>query len=382
MKGKRPSFLPFGRPVFDEAEIEAVADAVRSGWVTTGPRVKEFQERFSDYTRCAHSLGLSSCTAALFLALKVHDIGEGDEVIVPPLTFAATANVIVHCGAKPVFADVDPHTGLVTPETCAKAVTRRTKAVIPVHLWGRPVDVHGFRALANEKRVAFIGDCAHATEARVDGRHVAAYADASAFSFYATKNLTTGEGGMLTGHDEARMSRASILALHGMSHDAFDRYSESGTYTYDIVEAGYKCNMSDIAAALGLAQLDRLESRLERRAGIWGRYDEAFADLPFVRPPDVPANIVHARHIYTLMTPPGIDREKVMSRIRARNIGLGIHFTALHLHSYYRNSLGTRRGDFPNAELISDSVFSLPTTPYLSDDDLEFVIDAVRDSVS
>jgi len=379
---KRDAFLPFGKPVFEEAEIAAVADAVRSGWISTGPRTVEFQKMMSEYTGCRFTLGLSSCTAGLFLALRVLDIGPGDEVVVPPFTFAATANVVVHCGATPVFADVELDTCTMDPDRFAAAITSRTKAVIPVHLYGRPAAIARIRAIAAERGIAVIGDCAHATEARVNGTNVARLADLSSLSFYATKNLAVGEGGMLCTDSEEHFRRAEVLALHGMSRGAFKRFGETGFKFYDIIEAGYKCNMTDISAALGIEQLKRLEKRLLRRAEIWERYDAAFADLPLVRPAPVEPGTVHARHLYTLRTTGSLDRSRLLDRIQQANIGVAVHYLALHLNSFYRDQFGCARGDHPNAELISDTTFSIPMTPYLTDEDVELIIGTVCESVA
>ena len=379
---KRETFLPFGRPVFEESEIAAVADVLRSGWISTGPRAAEFQRMMSEYTGCRFTLGLSSCTAGLFLALKILDVGPGDEVIVPPFTFAATANVVVHCGATPVFADVLLDTCTMDPERFAAAITGRTRAVIPVHLYGRPAAIARIRAIAAEHGIAVIGDCAHATEAQVNGENVARLADVSSLSFYATKNLAVGEGGMLCTDSEEHFRRAEVLALHGMSRGAYKRFSESGFKFYDVVEAGYKFNMTDISAALGIEQFKRLEKRLLRRTAIWERYDAAFADLPLVRPAPVEPGTVHARHLYTLRTTGKLDRNRLIERIQRANIGVAVHYLALHLNSFYRDKYGCARGEHPNAELISDTTFSIPLTPYLTDEDVELIIGAVRESVT
>lgn len=369
------SFIPFGKPSFDEEEIAAVADVLRSGWVTTAARTLEFQKLFAEYTGSQYALALSSCTAGLFLALKCLGVGEGDEVIVPPLTFAATANVVVHCGARPVFADVEAATGLLDPAAFMRAITPKTRAVIPVHLYGLPVSTE-ISKIAAQHEIPVVGDCAHATETRRDGIHVAKEARIAAFSFYATKNLAVGEGGMIVTDSEELFEKASVLSLHGMSRAAFDRYSEKGFKRYEILEAGYKFNMPDMNAALGIEQLKRIDRHLARRNEIWKRYDEAFKDLRFLRPPAVPKGVVHARHLYTLRTP-GSDRDQIIAKLQQDGIGSAVHFGALHLEPFYRNLLGTRRGDFPNAEAISDSTFSIPLTPYLSDEEVGRVIQAV-----
>ncbi len=377
----RDTFLSFNKPHLDEQEIAAVVAALRSGWLTTGPRTAEFQSAFAAHSGHAHALGLNSCTAALFLALRVAGIGPGDEVLVPALTFAATANVVVHCGARPVFVDVDEQ-GALDPAAAEAALTPRTRAIIPVHLYGLPAHPAALRGLADRHGLVLIADCAHATETRVGDVHVARFADLAAFSFYATKNLTTGEGGMLTTDRAEWHQRAVTLSLHGMSQDAFKRYSESGFRQYDIHEAGYKFNMTDIQAALGLEQFQRLSARLARRTAIWRRYDAALADLPLSLPADAPEGVTHARHIYALRLPGDRDRDRLLGLIQEENVGVAVHFRCLPLTSYYRESGGWREGQFPVAEAISRSTFSIPMHPYLTDADAESVIAALRNALS
>jgi len=375
---KRDAFLPFGRPGLDEDEIRAVVGVLRSGWISTGPATAAFQKEFAEYVGAARALGLASCTAGLFLALKVAGVGPDDEVILPPLTFAATANVVVHLGARPVFVDVEEATGNLDPDLIEPAITPRTRAIIAVHLYGRPAACDRIRAIADRRNLIVIGDCAHAAEARFHGRHVSAWAEISAFSFYATKNLTTGEGGMLVSERSDWMDRAAVLSLHGMSRDAFQRYSESGFRHYEVVEPGHKFNMTDIAAALGREQLRRLETRLQRREAIWRRYDEAFADLPVIRPTSAAPETRHARHLYTLRLGDARRRDELIQRLQEANIGVGVHFIALHLQPYYRETFELVRGLFPKAEAISDATFSIPMTPYLTEEDMADVIAAVR----
>lgn len=378
LSGKREEFLHFAKPCLDDGEIEAVQKALQSGWLTTGPLTSEFQTCFAEYVGHSHALGLSSCTAGLFLALKLYEIGPGDEVIVPTITFAATANVVEHLGAKPVFVDVDPETGLISPEKVEEAITPATKAVLVVHLYGQSADNEALRDIATRHSLKIIADCAHATETRVGDKHVSDWADAAAFSFYATKNLAVGEGGMLVTNSEEFYERAQILALHGMSRGAYARYHTKGFQLYDIVTPGYKFNMTDISAALGIEQLKRLHNRLRRREEIWNRYNEAFADLQLLLPPETSSEVVNARHLYTLRTKEGISRDKILDGLIDENIGCAIHFIALHLTSFYSGKYGYRRGDLPNAERFSDSLFSIPLTPYLTDEEVNDVIRAVR----
>jgi dTDP-4-amino-4,6-dideoxygalactose transaminase len=381
-RGRRPTFLIFGSPAIGEEEIAEVVATLRSGWLGTGPRVQRFEADFRQYVGCAHAVALNSCTAGLHLALDVLGIASGDEVITSPLTFSATANVIVHVGATPVFADVDPKTMSLDPEAVARAVTSRTRAILPVHLTGRPCDMDALRQIADRHHLHVIEDAAHATEARYRGRHIGTIGDLTAFSFYVTKNLVTGEGGMLTTENAEWAEQIRLKSLHGLSRDAWKRYSAEGFQPYDTLCPGYKYNMMDLQAALGIHQLARLESNLTIRERHWRRYDEAFVGHPLLTTP-APADPRdrHARHLYTLLLDTeraGMSRNEFVVRLKAENIGTGIHFTPLHLHSYYANTFGYRRGQFSAAEYIGDRTVSLPLSPKLNNEDVEDVIAAVQ----
>ncbi len=380
-RGRRQDFLVFGSPAIGEAEIAEVVATIRSGWLGTGPRVQRFEADFRAYVGCAHAVALNSCTAGLHLALEVLGIGPGDEVITTPLTFSATANVIVHVGARPVFADVDPQTMNLDPEAVARAVTPRTKAILPVHLAGRPCEMHALLEVAQRHGLAVVEDAAHATEARYRGRPIGSIGDLTAFSFYVTKNLVTGEGGMLTTNNAAWAEEIRVKALHGISRDAWERYSAEGFQPYDTLFPGYKYNMTDIQAALGIHQLARLEANLAVRERHWRRYDEAFAGHPLLTTP-APADPRdrHARHLYTVLLDVDraeMSRNQFIIRLKAENIGTGIHFTALHLHSFYAKTFGFTRGQFPVAEFIGDRTVSLPLSAKLTEEDVEDVIAAV-----
>lgn len=381
-RARRDTFLVFGSPAIGEEEIAEVVATLRSGWLGTGPRTARFEADFRQYVGCAHAVALSSCTAGLHLALEALGIGPGDEVITTPLTFSATANVVVHAGARPVFADVDPATMNLDPEAVARAVTARTRAILPVHLAGRPCDMDALRAIAARHGLRVVEDAAHATEARYRGRPIGSLSDLTAFSFYVTKNLVTGEGGMLTTENPAWAEEIRLKSLHGLSRDAWTRYSAEGFQPYDTLYPGYKYNMTDVQAALGIHQLARLEANLRIRERHWRRYDEAFADHPALTvPAPTDPRDRHARHLYTLLLDPGragMDRNTLVARLKAENIGTGIHFTALHLHSYYATTFGYRRGQFPAAERIGDRTLSLPLSAGLTDEDVEDVIAAVR----
>jgi len=372
--------VPFAPPAIGQEEIDAAVAALRSGWLSAGPRVSEFERAFSAYVGAPHAVAVNSCTAALHLALLASGVGPGDEVVTTPLTFCATANVVLHAGATPRFADIDPVTWNLSPDAARAAITARTRAVVPVHYAGRPVDVPAFRTLASAHGLALIEDAAHAVEAVSPAGKVGSTADYTCFSFYATKNLTTGEGGMLTTASAEGARLARIAALHGMSRDAWARYEGTGSPHYDVVMPGFKYNMMDIQAAIGLQQLAALDRRLAQREAIWRIYDEGLADLPLERPAPVGAGIVHARHLYTVLVTPETrwSRDALVSALSARGITTSIHFRAVHLHSFYAARFGFVRGQFPEAERVSDSVISLPLSAAMSEETAHRVVEALR----
>lgn len=379
----RKDFLVFGSPDIKEAEIQEVVDTLRSGWLGTGPKVRRFEEDFRAYIGCKHAIALNSCTAGLHLALDVLDIGEGDEVITTPITFAATANVIVHRGAKPVFVDVERDTMNIDPGKAEEAITPSTKAVMPVHMAGRPCKMDEVMDIAQRHNLMVIEDAAHAVEAWYEGEKVGNIGDITAFSFYVTKNVCTGEGGMVTTNNGEWAEVMRIKSLHGISKDAWKRYSAEGFQPYEAIYAGYKHNMMDIQAALGIHQLARVEQNLETRERYWQMYDEAFADIPEIITPskELPHGTRHARHLYTILL--DIDhlrmtRSQFIEALKAEHIGTGIHFTALHLHKFYRETLGYKPGDLPNAEWIGDRTISIPLSPKLTRPDVGHVVEAVR----
>jgi dTDP-4-amino-4,6-dideoxygalactose transaminase len=376
----------FSPPSIGDAEAGEVMAVLQSGWLTTGPRVERFEREFAVYVGARYALAVNSCTAALHLSLLAAGIGPGDEVITTPLTFCATANAIVHTGATPVFADVDPMTMNLTPASAAAAVTPRTRAVLPVHFAGRPVDVPGFKALAEARGLVVVDDAAHAVEASSGPHKVgAASGDLTCFSFYATKNLTTAEGGMVTTNRRDWAERIRVMSLHGMSRDAWARYSLNGSQRYDVQMAGFKYNMSDLQAALGIHQLASIEERRHRREAIWRRYDTGLAGLPLERPAPTRPYDRHARHLYTILVDEaasGWTRDGLAEALRARGVATAVHFTALHLHSFYAERFKLQRGMFPAAESISDRTLSLPLSPAMTDGVVDRVIDTVRECMA
>ena len=376
--------VPFAPPAIGAEEIAEVVEALESGWLSTGPRVARFERAFADYTGAPHAIAVNSCTAALHLSLLASGVGEGHEVITTPLTFCATANVVIHAGATPVFADVDPATFNLDPDRAAAAVTPRTRALLPVHFAGRPADMPAFVALASRCGVRLIEDAAHCVEGIAAGRKVGSIADFTCFSFYATKNLTTGEGGMVTTANAEAAAFMRTASLHGMSRNAWTRYAPGGSAHYDVLMPGFKYNMMDLQAAIGLQQLARIDAMHARRSAIWRLYDEALAALPLRLPAAASAGDVHARHIYPVLVDEqaaGVSRDALQERLRARGISTSIHFRALHLHPYYRDRFNLSRGMFPAAEAISDTTLSLPLSGGMTRAAAERVIEALHDAL-
>ncbi|HEX6537376.1 MAG TPA: DegT/DnrJ/EryC1/StrS aminotransferase family protein [Gemmatimonadaceae bacterium] len=379
----REHFLPFSRPTIGEAEIAELLDSIESGWITTGPKVERFQHQFAEYVGGRYAAALSSATAGLHLALLAHGIGAGDEVITTPMTFAATLNLIVLVGATPVLADIDRCTLQVRVEEIERRVTPRTRAVIPVHYVGQPVDLDPLLDLASRRGLVVIEDAAHAAGTEYRGRRIGSFPTTSVFSFHPNKNITTGEGGMLVTPDEEIFERVSLLKFHGMDRNAWKRFDRAGSPRYDIAIPGYKYNMMDIQAALGLHQLPRLDGFIEDRRRLAMAYQEAFRELDaLILPRPVPYPARHAWHLYTPLVnleALTIDRDRFIHELKARNIGAGLHYVAAHEFSYYRDAFGWRPDDFPEAHFVSERILSLPLYPRLTDADQADVIDAVRD---
>lgn len=377
----RDEFLVFGRPALGEEEIQEVVETLRSGWIGTGPRVSRFEKDFASYTGARHALALNSCTAALHLSMLAAGVGPGDEVITSPHTFAATANAIVHTGATPVFVDVERDSQNMDPALIVEAISPRTRAIVPVHFAGRACHMDPILDLATARGLKVIQDAAHAIETVYHGRHVATLGDAACFSFYVTKNLVTGEGGMVTTGDESWAEKIQTYGLHGLSNGAWKRYSDEGFVHYQVLYPGFKYNMTDMQAALGIHQLEKLTEYAAVRRRIWEQYDAAFADLPVGTPAPEEAGTVHARHLYTLMVDLArldVTRDEIVEELKGEGIGTGIHFISLHLHPYYRDRFGFSPDDFPNARHISERTLSLPLSARLTDQDVRDVVAAVR----
>ena len=379
----RAEFLPFSPPTIGEEEIDAVVRTLRSAWITTGPETKRFEAEFAEYLGAPAAAALNSCTAGLHTALATLGIGPGDEVITTPMTFAASVNVIEHVGARPVLVDVEPDTLNLDPALVERAITPRTRAIVAVHFAGHPAELDPLETLARRHGIALIEDAAHALPARYRGRPIGSGTNFVAFSFYATKNLTTAEGGMLTG-DPALLDRARVIALHGMSRDAWRRYDKGGSWFYEICAPGFKYNMPDIQAAIGRCQLRRLDAFQRRRREVVAAYDAAFAAEPSLEIPAHREHVEHAWHLYVLRLRGDtlrIGRDEFIRELTERNIGTSVHFIPIHLHPYYRDRYGFRPDSFPVAYESYRRMISLPLHPMLGDDDVRDVIDAVLDVV-
>jgi dTDP-4-amino-4,6-dideoxygalactose transaminase len=377
----RSGFLIYGSPKIEDDEIEEVVDSLRKSWLGTGPKVAQFEEDFKEYIGAKHAVAVHSCTAALHLSMIATGIGYGDEVITTPMTFAATANSIIHTGGIPVFVDIDRASMTIDVNLIEQKITKRTKAIIPVHFAGRACDIEKIMSLAHKYHLKVIHDAAHAIETEYYGKKIGTYRDLTCYSFYSTKNIVTGEGGMVTTDNEELAEKIKIYALHGMTKDAWKRFSDSGYKHYQIIYPGFKYNMMDIQAAIGIHQLKKIERYSLRRKEIWNRYSEALADLPLILPASIEQNTRHAFHLYTILLDIAkvtITRDEFVNLLHKENIGTGIHYTALHLHPYYREHYAYKEGDFPNTEYVGERTISLPISAKLTNKDVEDVINAIR----
>lgn len=377
----KQNFLVFGSPYIGEEEIAEVVDSMRSGWLGTGPKVAAFEAGFKAYMGQGHAAAFNSCTAALHLSLVAMDLQPGDEVITTPMTFCASVNAIIHAGATPVLADVDPVTMNIDPSRIREKITDHTRAILPVHFAGRPCDMDALVDICQEHDLRMVEDCAHAIETRYKGQHAGTFGDFGCFSFYVTKNVVTGEGGMTLCRHEEDLERIKVLGLHGMSADAWRRFSDAGYKHYQVIQAGYKYNMMDIQAAIGIHQLKRVDGLLARRREIWNMYDAAFADLPITLPAPEEPDTLHALHLYTILVDEertGVARDAFLSRMHAQNIGTGVHYMSVPEHPYYRERFGWNLEETPHAVRIGRQTVSLPLSAKLTDEDVADVVTAVK----
>jgi dTDP-4-amino-4,6-dideoxygalactose transaminase len=376
-------FIVFGAPSIGTEEIDEVVGVLKSGWLGTGPRVKRFEQDFATYKRVDQQCvaAINSCTAALHLSLLAAGVGPGDEVIAPALTFCATVNAIIHAGATPVLADVESQTMNIDPADLEARITPRTRAIVPVHFAGRPCDMDALMGIAERHNLKIIEDCAHAIETEYHGSKAGTFGDFGCFSFYVTKNVTSVEGGMVIAKQQAAINRVKTLALHGLSHDAWRRFSDSGYQHYYVTELGFKYNMTDVQAAIGIHQLARVEDNWLRRQAVWDRYQEAFSDLPATCPTEPAANTRHAYHLYTLLIDPessGMARDAFLDAMTEARIGVGVHYLSLSEHPYYREAFQWRVEDYPNAMRIGRQTVSLPLSAGLTDESMARVSRVVR----
>jgi dTDP-4-amino-4,6-dideoxygalactose transaminase len=373
-------FLVFGAPAIEDPEIEEVVASLKSGWLGTGPKVARFEEDFRAYKNAKHAVAVSSCTAALHLSMLAAGLKSGDEVITTALTFCATINAIIHSGTIPILVDVDPLTMNIDPKKIETKITDRTRAILPVHFAGRPCDMDSIRNIAEHYRLNLIEDCAHAIETEYKGAKAGTFGDFGCFSFYVTKNIITGEGGMVLTRREEDAARIKMLALHGMSQDAWKRFSDDGYKHYYVTECGFKYNMTDLQAAIGIHQLQRVEAYWKRRQEIWNHYNDAFAGLPITLPKDPERGTRHSHHLYTILIneeKTGISRDAFLEAMRAENIGVGVHYLSIPEHPYYQRTFGWKPEDYPNAMRIGRQTVSMPLSAKLSNEDVEDVIKAV-----
>lgn len=373
--------IAFAPPCIDQKEISTVVRVLKSGWLTMGHVTHDFEDRFARYVGAKHAVAVNSCTSGLFLSLIVSGIKPGDEVITSPFTFAATANVVHQLGAKPVFVDIDRETFNLDPRKVATKITSRTKAIIPVHYGGQPCDLCAIDHLAKDYKLLVIEDAAHALGASYEGQKIGSRNNLTCFSFYVTKPLTTGEGGMITTSDEKLAMRLRTLRLHGISHDAWKRYDGTGHWYYELREAGFKMNTTDLNAAIGLAQLPKLDGFTARRERLFKAYNEAFADVEGVITPTVRPNVQSSYHLYPLLLKKK-KRAAVIHALQQKGIATSVHFIPLHLQPFYQQAYGYRKGDFPEAEWVYEREISLPIYPQLDKKSLRHIIDSVKELVA
>lgn len=374
-------FIHFTQPLFGEEEKQEVTAALDSGWVTLGPRTKQFEEEFAAYVGAKHAIAVSSCTAGLHLSLIAAGIGPGDEVITTPFTFVATTNTIVQVGAKPVFVDIDERTFNIDPKKIEEKITSKTKAIIPVHYAGLSVELEEILAIAKKHNLTVIEDAAHGSGGSYNNKKLGTFGDLTVFSFHPVKNMSTGDGGMITTENDEYADVLRMLRLHGMSKDAWKRHTASGSWRYDVEMPGFKYNMTDVAAALGIHQLRKLDSFIAKRKEYAEMYDKAFASIPEITVPHIPTNKEHIYSLYTIRINNdllNISRDVIVDELKKANIGTSVYFIPVHYFSYYKNTYGYKTGDLPVAEKVFEQVISLPLYPRMTTDDVQYVIETLQ----
>jgi len=374
-------YITFGSPSIGNEEIRAVTKCMRSGWIGTGPLVKKFEKNFGIYSKSDYAIAVGSCTAALHLSLNAISLKKGDEVIVPAMTFCSTVNSIIHSGYKPVLADVDINTMNIKPEEIEKKITKKTKALVVVHFAGRPCNMDKILSIVKKYNLILIEDCAHAIEASYGGKKCGTFGLYGCFSFYVTKNLVTAEGGMILSNSKKNIDPIKQRALHGMSKDAWKRFSDKGYKHYDIIDAGFKYNMTDIQAAMGLEQLKKIGKHLEKRNKIWKEYQEFFKSFDISTPAKIDKNTIHAKHLYTILIDKkklGIDRDEFMLKLHNRGIGTGVHYRSIPSYTFYKKKFGWKEANYKNSSLIGSQTVSLPLSPNLKKTDMDKIFYSIE----
>jgi len=379
----RKEFLPLFKPVIDDEEIKEVTDILKSGWLTTGPKTKEFEEKFSEYSGAKHGIGVINCTVALFMSLEAAKIPKDSEVITTPLTWCSSANVIEQANLKTVFADVNMKTGCIDPKEIEKKITKKTKAIIPVHFAGHPCDMDPILEIAEKHNLTVVEDAAHAIGASYKNRKIGSISRFTCFSFYANKNLTTGQGGMITTNGDEDAKNLKMMRMYGLRDGAENRYNEKAISHYLVEFPGYNFRIFDLLAAIGIPQLRKLEDLNAKRKKIMDAYNKAFSGMSHINTYGVEDYTTsHGMHLYSILVDIDnlkITRDRFINELRARNIGTGLHYDALHYHPFYKNKYGLKRGDFPNTEYLSDRTISLPFFPFMTKEDVDDVISTVEE---
>ncbi len=372
----KTNFLPYHQPSIDEEEIKEVINTLKSGWLTMGLKTIEFERLIADYTGAKHAIAVNSCTSALHLSLIALGIGKGNEVITTPFTFASTGNVIIHAGANPVFVDIKKDTYNIDPEQIKEAITSKTKAIIPVHYAGQPCDMKAIMDIAEDSHLFVIEDAAHAIGAEYENKKIGTFGTTTCFSFYATKNMTTGEGGAITTDDDKLAEKLKVLRLHGITKDAWSRYSEKGNWYYEIEDCGWKYNMTDIQASLGIHQIKKLDKFIEKRKEYANMYNNELNKIGGVVVPYEMPNVKHAYHLYPILLE-NYKREDFINKMQEKGIGCSVHFIPLHLHPFYKQIFKFKKGDFTNTEWVYEKEVSLPLYPSMSVKDVKYVISCI-----
>ena len=378
-------FILFGQPKIGEDEIDEVIDSLKKGWLGTGPKTKRFENDFAKYKSVKYSLALNSCTAGLHLSCLTLDLKPGDEVITTAMTFCATVNTIIHAGGKPVLVDIDPNTWNIDPSKLEEKINSKTKAIIPVHFAGRACDMDEIVKIAKQHSLKLIEDCAHAIETVYKGKKAGTIGDMGVFSFYATKNLAVGEGGMIISNNESLISKLKISALHGMSKDAWSRFSDDGYKHYKVEMAGFKYNMPDIQAAIGIHQLKKVNQYAEKRERIWKLYMQEFKKLPINLPYEIEQNTTHAYHLFNIcldQNKTNIKRDDFLNKMNDNRIGVGVHYESIPMHPYYQETFDWNPSDYPNALKFGNETVSIPISPKLTDNELDKIISVTKSILS